>query len=151
LKPDHSNLKQAFSEKIKEQIQVLKIVGVSLPSYNFSNYFSEDDEVFNCVMSYLKSIYPAFPPDYIFSYSNLGFELFGVVIERISNMPFCEYIERNILMPLGMHNSAASQSARLPDHSKAYEDSDAWGLPSRPLDAGRQDALNQLHKTYPAL
>ena len=40
-----------------------------------------------------------------FSYSNESYALLGIVIERVSGVPYEEYILENILKPAGMHNS----------------------------------------------
>ena len=45
------------------------------------------------------------PPGTWASYSNYGAALAGLVVENISGMPFADYIEQNILKPLGMERS----------------------------------------------
>jgi CubicO group peptidase (beta-lactamase class C family) len=37
-----------------------------------------------------------------FHYSNLAFALLGVVVERVSGMPYREYVEQRLLQPLGL-------------------------------------------------
>jgi len=44
-------------------------------------------------------------PGKSFSYSNDGYSLLGVIIERVSGQPYEDYIETNIFQPLGMKNS----------------------------------------------
>lgn len=51
---------------------------------------------------------PLGEPGEEFSYSNEGFALLGVIIERISNQTYEEYVEQNILQPVGMGHSAFS-------------------------------------------
>ena len=46
-----------------------------------------------------------FMPDSKAAYSNLGYMVLGAVIEKVSEMRYEEYIEENILMPLGMNNT----------------------------------------------
>lgn len=41
-----------------------------------------------------------------YEYSNLGFALLGMVIDKVSNMPYQEYIEKNIWQPLGMNDDS---------------------------------------------
>ena len=41
-------------------------------------------------------------PGSVHSYSNFGFGLTGQLIEEISGMPFTQYVEENILQPVGM-------------------------------------------------
>jgi CubicO group peptidase (beta-lactamase class C family) len=40
-----------------------------------------------------------------FEYSNLGYALLGLVISRVSGMPYQRYIDRELLQPLGMTNT----------------------------------------------
>jgi CubicO group peptidase (beta-lactamase class C family) len=46
-------------------------------------------------------------PGYIFNYSNVGYGLLGVVIERISGLTYAEYTERYLFRPLGLRATAA--------------------------------------------
>jgi CubicO group peptidase (beta-lactamase class C family) len=60
---------------------------------------------------YLKKYLPArvFPPGEIGAYSNYGTALAGYIVERVSGMPFDEYIEKNIFSPLGMIHATFRQ------------------------------------------
>lgn len=42
------------------------------------------------------------PPGIAFEYSNLGFALQGMIITKVSGMPYQDYVKKNILDPLGM-------------------------------------------------
>lgn len=44
-------------------------------------------------------------PGKSFSYSNDGYALLGIIIERVSGLPYEHYIEKNIFTPLGMKSS----------------------------------------------
>lgn len=44
-------------------------------------------------------------PGKSFSYSNDGYSLLGIIIERVSGQAYDRYIEENIFAPLGMENS----------------------------------------------
>lgn len=44
-------------------------------------------------------------PGRSFSYSNDGYALLGMIIERVSGLPYEHYIEKNIFQPLEMKNS----------------------------------------------
>ena len=64
-----------------------------------------------------------FPPGEVPAYSNYGAALAGYIVERISKEPFERYIERHILVPLGMTHTTFDQP--LPDRfagqvSKGY-------------------------------
>ncbi len=45
------------------------------------------------------------PPGDLISYSNNGLALAGYIVERASGRPFAEYVQENILTPLGMTHS----------------------------------------------
>ena len=46
-----------------------------------------------------------FPPGDQYSYSNSGYNLLAVVVDRVSGMPFAEFSRKNIFEPLGMKNT----------------------------------------------
>lgn len=60
---------------------------------------------------YLKSHLPReiFPPGTTPAYSNYGAALAGYVVQRLSGTPFDDYIEKNILQPLGMAHTTFRQ------------------------------------------
>ncbi len=61
------------------------------------------------------------PPGEVTSYSNHGFALAGYLVEAISGIPFAQYIDENILQPLGMGRSSFLLSPRLaPDLAAGY-------------------------------
>lgn len=56
-----------------------------------------------------------------FQYSGGGYTLLQLVIEEVSGMPFAQYMEQEILKPLGMNNSTFEWKEELkPKTSKAY-------------------------------
>lgn len=46
-----------------------------------------------------------FEPGTKFSYNNSGYYLLGMIIEKVSGMPYAEYVQAHIFEPLGMKNS----------------------------------------------
>ena len=52
-----------------------------------------------------KNIKPRFKPGKGFHYSDTGYHLLGLVIEKILNMPLAEVMEKNIFSPLHMKNT----------------------------------------------
>ena len=52
---------------------------------------------------------PGLPSRQDLAYSNYGASLAGYIVERISGMPFSEYIEKYIFSPLGMAHSSFRQ------------------------------------------
>ncbi len=62
------------------------------------------------------------------SYSNLGYAILGLVIEKVSGMDYEEYCRREILEPVGIYDFALAknlESDRLPNEVKYYEHEDA--------------------------
>lgn len=57
---------------------------------------------------YLIDVQPlqVFTPGEVTAYSNWGVTLAGYIVERISGMPFYEYVHENIFDPLGMEHSS---------------------------------------------
>jgi CubicO group peptidase (beta-lactamase class C family) len=47
-----------------------------------------------------------YPPGEEHEYSNLGYEILGHLVEKISNQSFVDYCEEHIFKPLGMKNSS---------------------------------------------
>jgi CubicO group peptidase (beta-lactamase class C family) len=60
---------------------------------------------------YLKTHLPArvFPPGEVGAYSNYGSALAGYIVERVSGVPFEQYIQQHILQPLGMRHATFQQ------------------------------------------
>jgi CubicO group peptidase (beta-lactamase class C family) len=63
---------------------------------------------------------PKYAPGARFSYSNGGFILAGIIIERITGKLYREYIRERVFMPAGMKDSGYYAFSRLPPNT-------AWG------------------------
>jgi CubicO group peptidase (beta-lactamase class C family) len=50
-----------------------------------------------------------YPPGEVPAYSNYGLTLAGYIVEQVSGMPFNQYVDVNILKPLGMSHSTFEQ------------------------------------------
>jgi CubicO group peptidase (beta-lactamase class C family) len=85
---------------------------------------------------YLKKRLPKqiFPPGTTPAYSNYGAALAGYIVSRLSGLPFDEYVDRNILQPLGMAHSTFRQP--LPENLKALmsEGYDKASDPAKPFE-----------------
>jgi CubicO group peptidase (beta-lactamase class C family) len=67
------------------------------------------------------------------AYSNLGYSILGLVIEKITGMPYEKYCRQAILEPLGIYDMAIAgnlKSERAPFEVTYYETSDAVFKPS---------------------
>jgi CubicO group peptidase (beta-lactamase class C family) len=52
---------------------------------------------------------PIFPPGSVPAYSNYGASLAGYIVQRVSGIPFEQYVEEKIFGPLGMNDSTFRQ------------------------------------------
>jgi CubicO group peptidase (beta-lactamase class C family) len=67
------------------------------------------------------------------AYSNLGYSILGLVIEKVSEMPYEKYCKQSILEPLGIYDMTIAgnlQSERAPFEVTYYEPSDVVLKPS---------------------
>jgi CubicO group peptidase (beta-lactamase class C family) len=53
------------------------------------------------------------PVDTKFQYSNLGFNILGLAVERIAHEPYADYVTKHILQPLGMKQSGFAVTEQL--------------------------------------
>ena len=65
----------------------------------------------------LKDCYQTYPVGYRYKYSNMGFALLGYLIEEMRGERFPDYLRDEMLLPIGMDNSAFLRSY-LPAHSE---------------------------------
>ncbi len=64
-----------------------------------------------------------FNPGERFAYSNFGYIILGRVIERVSGMPYKEYVRARVLAPVGANRTQQGKSRMsdaLPDEVKYY-------------------------------
>jgi D-alanyl-D-alanine carboxypeptidase len=68
------------------------------------------------------------PPDSAHKYSNLGYRLLGEVIERVSGLPYGDYVRASILEPLGMTSTVLDPDGSLAERcavgydARSFED-----------------------------
>lgn len=76
-----------------------------LPVDTFQGMFNRHPEPFHKAIDYINDVHAPYEPGTIATYSNLGTDLLGVVIERVSGQRYADYMRDNILEPLGMKSS----------------------------------------------
>lgn len=54
------------------------------------------------VISELRETYLTAEPGKMFSYSNVGYTVLGIIIERVSGLTYTEYVQKEIAKPLGI-------------------------------------------------
>jgi CubicO group peptidase (beta-lactamase class C family) len=77
-----------------------------LPSDYIRGMYTTKPELLEQFLPRLKEEYTAFPPDLVFSYSNLGVGILGPLIEKVSKKGYADYMNEEVLVPLGMNNSS---------------------------------------------
>ena len=77
-----------------------------------------------------------FEPGHEYSYSNTGYNLLAVVVDRVSGMPFAEFSRERIFEPLGMSDTQWRDDYRriVPRRSTAYSAADDGFLINRPIE-----------------
>ena len=58
------------------------------------------------ILPRLKDEYVSYPPNQVYSYSNLGYSLLGRILEKTSGQDYVSYMNRSVLAPLGMTHSS---------------------------------------------
>ena len=80
-----------------------------LPLSVLKDSWSEAPEDFKQLFSSDRTIYLSQQPDTIYTYSNLGYSLLGLLIEKLTNLSFEQAIEKHLLNPMGMNQSYISK------------------------------------------
>src|SRR5262249_22045585 len=73
-----------------------------------------------------------FKPGTKTAYSNFGYMLLGMIIERVTGQPYADYVRGNTLAPMGitaMVNGAGLDSY-LPNQARRYGPNDWWVRPA---------------------
>jgi len=79
-----------------------------LPSDFLKGMWTKNPEPFTNVVNLIRDEYAQYPPDFVFSYSNLGVSLLGNAVERIAGRPYASHMDEAVLRPLGMNYSSFS-------------------------------------------
>lgn len=62
-----------------------------------------------------------FPPGARFDYSNTGYVLLGLIVEKASGMPFPQFLQQRIFQPLGMRNATVNRrDGKIPHRAYGY-------------------------------
>jgi CubicO group peptidase (beta-lactamase class C family) len=88
-----------------------------LPSNYLRGLYVREPARFDSVVDAIRDEYLAFPPNYVFSYSNLGMALLGAAIQEVSQQSFDDYMAQHLFKPLGMAHSSFEQKPI----TKAYD------------------------------
>lgn len=94
-----------------------------IPSDRHQGMWSKSPVPISALPSLINDEYVAFPPNTVYSYSNLGMTLLGLAIQNVSTREYSAHMRQELLEPLGMeHASFAAGIATTPQAAKAYLD-----------------------------
>lgn len=102
-------IEQRFPESAPITLRSLLTHHSGLPSDCLKGKFAEKPGDYHVILDYLNEQTTCFPVGTIMSYSNLGYSLLGIVIERVSDLNYIEYINKHIFAPLKMTESGFYQ------------------------------------------
>lgn len=77
-----------------------------LPANYLKGMMGEDTPPFSSLVEAVRDEYVAYPPNFVFGYSNLGVSLLGAAIEHVAGTPYGEHMTRALFAPLGMNHSS---------------------------------------------
>jgi CubicO group peptidase (beta-lactamase class C family) len=117
------NLKQKYPESMPVTVRSLLTHSSGLPRESNFPYWTPPDfyfpsrEEIDGDLSKQETLYPT---STYFQYSNLGLTLLGEIIEEISGMSYDNYIQQNIIEPLGLKNTRTELPKDLYGNKLAY-------------------------------
>lgn len=98
-------IEQRFPESVPISIRSVLTHHAGLPGDYMKGKFAGQPGDYRVILDYLNGQATCFPVGKISSYSNLGYSLLGIVIERVSGLSYTEYITRHIFEPVKMTQS----------------------------------------------
>lgn len=82
-----------------------------LPTYYLKGFFSRQS--LSELLELLKDEHLAYRPHEIFNYSNLGPDIAGAALERLTGVDFSQHMTQSLLDPLGMRSSSFALDERV--------------------------------------
>jgi len=97
-------MKSRWNDVPRPSLRDLLSHHAGLPTYYLKGFFSQQS--LPELVHALKDEHLAYPPRQIFNYSNLGPNIAGAALERVSGFDFATHMRRSLLDPLGMTSSS---------------------------------------------
>jgi D-alanyl-D-alanine carboxypeptidase len=114
---------------------------------DFGVHMTEDFTV-AAMIDRFKNLPLDFEPGSSYRYNNSGYFLLGAIIEKVSGLPYADFLEQRIFKPLGMHDTAYEgkqhgKAMFVPGHTKSGQ----GFAPSAPLSMTQPYAAGALVST----
>jgi CubicO group peptidase (beta-lactamase class C family) len=93
-----------------------------LPSDWWDGHYGKHPMPFTQLVHAIKDEYVAYPPNMIMSYSNLAVSLLGHGVQKVSGKDFVQFMDQDILTPMGMKHSRFEAGITGNKASKSYKD-----------------------------
>ncbi|MDP4267002.1 MAG: serine hydrolase domain-containing protein [Bacteroidota bacterium] len=82
-----------------------------------------------------------FQPGKRFCYSNTGYSFLALIVEKVSGMPFADFVKKNIFIPLDMRNSFIYNRAKVDKNEKRVSGYYGSGRRARLVDDDKIDCI----------
>jgi CubicO group peptidase (beta-lactamase class C family) len=100
------------------------------------------------IIARVKGLPLDFKPGEKFSYSNSGYILLGMIIEKVSGKTYAQYLDENIFKPLKMASTGYDSTSRIiPDRAEGYSRNDGKLANAEFLDMSIPFAAGALYST----
>ncbi len=93
-----------------------------LPSDWGDGHYGEHPMPFTQLVHVIKDEYVAYPPNMVMGYSNLAVSLLGHGVQKVSEKDYMQFMDQNILSPMGMKHSRFEGGITGNMASKSYKD-----------------------------
>jgi len=77
-----------------------------LPSGRFKGVYSRSPVPFTEMIDEIKEDHALYPPNSVYSYSDVGMIVLGHMVEAVSGQAFVEHMDESVLKPVGMSHSS---------------------------------------------
>lgn len=101
-----------------------------LPSDLINGMWGDAAASYRDLPGLLDGDYLAFEPGQVRAYSNVGYSLLGLLVERVSGMAYADYVRQHILEPSGMHQAYIGEMRQGESYSKGYYEQRETGIPA---------------------
>jgi CubicO group peptidase (beta-lactamase class C family) len=93
-----------------------------LPSDWWDSHYGDPPMPFTRLVHAIEDEYVAYPPNMIMSYSNLAVSLLGHGVQKVGETDYVQFMDQNILSPMGMKHSRFEAGITGNMASKSYKD-----------------------------